>query len=159
LSTAIDTMTINNLTVDSDPYLSPRNLPWRRVFQIVNVNTLEITNSKFLNNQNIVLFNFFNIDRSAIYSSGKLINLIFNNITLTNNFANYTSTDTLYLSHFLLNSPLKPFQVSFNNSYFQGNKICKLPLGQSSSNIFQSKWIDFNARIISSCCDNSKLCF
>jgi len=51
--------------------------------------------------------------------------MVFENITLANNYANYWSSDTLYLSHFLLNSPLKPYKVTFNNSYFNLNKICK----------------------------------
>ena len=91
---------------------------------MVNINILKFTNCRFSNLQNVVIFNLFNIWRSSLYTSVEVIDMVFENITLTNNSANYWSSNTLYLSHFLLDSPLKPYRATFNNSYFNLNKIC-----------------------------------
>ena len=98
-------------------------IPLHRIFQFVNVIYLSISNAQFSNIQNVIIFNFFNIDRSNIYDSPELTNMIFNNITVLNNSGNYQNTDSRFASLFDIKTLLKPIEVSFLNSRFINNKI------------------------------------
>ena len=98
-------------------------IPLHRIFQFVNVNYLSISNAQFLNVQNVVIFDFFNIDRSSIYDSPELTNMTFNNITVLNNTSLYQNPNTRFAALFDIRTPFEPVEVSFLNSRFTNNKV------------------------------------
>ncbi len=134
LSTVVNRIKVINLTMDADPSLNATTLPWHRVFQMVIINKLKFSNCTFRNLQNVQIFNLFNVWRSSLYDSVNVTKMVFENITVTNNSADYWSKNATYLSLFPLNSPQKPYKVTFRNSYFNLNRVCKL----FSSHLFSS---------------------
>lgn len=120
---------------------------------------LSISNSLFLNVQNTLLLGFFNIDRTAVYESASVTNMIFNNLTVVNNTANYTDTNTRYASLFDMKSLLKSMSIDFYNCFFQSNLVVDGIIGLSESlqinltlvnNTFDDNFSSGTAAILSS---------
>lgn len=98
-------------------------IAWHRVFQFVNLGQVQLANSLFLNNQNAILFNFYNIRRGRLYDQVALPTVTFDNITVINNTASDQDTDSNFVSLFIINSPQKPVKASIRNSLFQNNTV------------------------------------
>jgi len=120
-SSSLKYLKIDNLTIEEDPGTPFSNIIKHQFFTLMGIETFEITNSQFKNNQNAVILSLFNLERTSFASSIKKTSLKFSNLTVTNNTANHVEKDTGFGSLFMFYSPKKPVILDFNNSSLYNN--------------------------------------
>lgn len=134
---------MSGLILDADPSIPAEQVVWHKALQFINVRKLELVNSKFINNKNMMVFSLYNIDRSDLYDDIVAPELIFDGITAINNTAGTGDDNSLYPSLFEVYSPLQPATASFTNSLFQNNRVCKLNSEEALFNC-DSEWRDYD---------------
>ena len=96
--------------------------PERRIFQFRELQNFQVTNSYFINNQNIIIFELLGYKQTSLFDKIPLTSILCDNLTVFRNAVSLDRSDQSYISLFNFANPLLKTTVMVTNSNFTENQ-------------------------------------